>query len=82
MAPSEFFFFGHIKGKLSDYNSKSRNDLLNAITEIFTGVDQEVLLSVFESSVSRLKWGIKHEGRDYAHSKIRYNSSRLAEKTG
>jgi hypothetical protein len=49
LAPSDFFLFEYIKGKLSDYNFESREDLLNAITEIFTGVDQEVLLSAFES---------------------------------
>jgi hypothetical protein len=64
-ARSHFFLFGSIKGKLSDSNSKSRGDILNAITEIFTGVDQEVLLSVFESWVKRLKWVIKHEEKYY-----------------
>jgi hypothetical protein len=34
----------NIKGKLSDYNEKSRVDIQKAVTEIFTGVDQEVLL--------------------------------------
>jgi hypothetical protein len=36
---------------------------LNVVTEIFTGVDQNVLLSVFESWAKRLKWVIKHERR-------------------
>jgi hypothetical protein len=40
--PSDFF--GYIKRKLSDYNCESREDHLNGITEIFTGVDQEMLL--------------------------------------
>jgi hypothetical protein len=47
MTPNDFFLFGYIKGKPSDYNFESREDLLNAITEIFTGINQEVLLSVF-----------------------------------
>jgi hypothetical protein len=65
LAPSDFFLFGCIKGKLFDYNYESRDDLLNTITEIVTGVDQEMLLSVFESWTNRLKWVIKHEGRYY-----------------
>jgi hypothetical protein len=65
LAASDFFLFGHIKGKLSDHICKSREELLNAITEIFTGVDQEALLSVFESSASRLTWVIKHDGKYY-----------------
>jgi hypothetical protein len=49
LAPSNFFLFLYNKGKLSDENCESREDLLNAIIEIFTGIGQEVLLSVFES---------------------------------
>jgi hypothetical protein len=49
MALSDYFLFGYIRGKLFDYSGESREDLLNAVTKIFTGVDQEVLLSVFES---------------------------------
>jgi hypothetical protein len=52
LAPSDFFLLGYLKGKLSDYNCESREDLLNAITAIFTGVGQEVLLSVFESGTN------------------------------
>jgi hypothetical protein len=38
---SDFSLFGDIEGKLFNYNDKceSREDLLNAITEIFIGVD-------------------------------------------
>jgi hypothetical protein len=59
------FLFGCIKGKLSDYNCKNREDRLNTITVIFTGIDHEVLLSVFESWVSRLTWVIRHEEKYY-----------------
>jgi hypothetical protein len=38
-----------IKGKLSDHNCEGREDVLNATTEMFAGIDQEVLLSVYES---------------------------------
>jgi hypothetical protein len=62
--PSDFFFV-YIKGKLSDYSCTSQDDLLNAINEIFTGVDQEVLPRVFESWVNRLKWAIKYGGKCY-----------------
>jgi hypothetical protein len=33
LAPSDFFLFGCIKGKLSDYNCKNQENLLNAITQ-------------------------------------------------
>jgi hypothetical protein len=61
LAPSDFFLFGYIKRKLPDYNCESREDLLNVITELFTGIKQEVLLSVFESWVNQRKRVIKHE---------------------
>jgi hypothetical protein len=53
LTASDFFLFGYIRGKPSDYNCESREDRLNAITEIFTGVNQEALLNVFESWVNR-----------------------------
>jgi hypothetical protein len=55
----------YIKGKPSDYNCETHEDLLNVITEVFTGVDQEVLLSVFKSWVNQLNELIKHEVKFY-----------------
>jgi HKD family nuclease len=39
LAPSDFFLFGYLKGKLSDHICEIREDFLNAITEIFIRVD-------------------------------------------
>jgi hypothetical protein len=61
--PSDFFLFEYIRGKLSNSNYESREDRLNSITESFTAIDQEVLPSVFESWVNRLKWVIKQKGK-------------------
>jgi hypothetical protein len=46
LAANDFFLFGYLKGNLSDDNCERREDLLSAITEIFTGIDQEMLLIV------------------------------------
>jgi hypothetical protein len=54
-ARTDVFLFGDIKGKLSHYNWESREDLLNAITQILTGADQDVLLNVFKSWENRQK---------------------------
>jgi hypothetical protein len=62
LASSDFFLLGYIKRKPSDYNCESREDFLNEITEIFTGVDQEVLLSISESWVNGIKWVVKQGG--------------------
>jgi hypothetical protein len=56
---------------------------LNAITEIFIGVNHEVLLSVFESWVRPLKWVVRHDRKDDTKSrKTGDTASKLAEKTG
>jgi hypothetical protein len=58
-------------------------DLLNAITENFIGIDQEVLLIVFKSWANWLKWVIKHEDKyNIQSTKTKDTFSRLAEKTG
>jgi hypothetical protein len=69
LAPSDFLFFKYLKGKLSDYNCQSREDLLNVITEILTGIDREMLLIVFESWVNRLKLVMKHERKHYTEKR-------------
>jgi hypothetical protein len=65
LAPDGFVLFEYIKGKPCDFNCESREEILNAINKIFTGVDQEVLISIFESWANWLKWVIKHEGKYY-----------------
>jgi hypothetical protein len=82
LAPNDFFLFGYIKGKLSDSNCESREDLLSPVTEFFTGVDQEIPLSVFESRVKLLKLAVKHEGKYSTKKRTKDISSRLAHKRG
>jgi hypothetical protein len=63
LASYDFFLFRYIKGQLFDYNCERREDLLNAITEVFTRVDQDMLVSVFEFWANRLRSVIKHKGK-------------------
>jgi hypothetical protein len=39
------------------------------VTDLFTGINQEVLLSVFESWVNGLKWAVKQEGKYYTQGR-------------
>jgi hypothetical protein len=71
LAPGDFVLLGCIQGKLSNSKCESREDLSNAMTEIFIGIDQEVMRSVFESWVNWIKCVIKYEG--WCHSKSRQN---------
>jgi hypothetical protein len=61
LTTSGFFLFRYIKRKLFYYNCESREDLLNAVTEMFSGVNQEMVLNVFEFWVNRLNWVIRRE---------------------
>jgi hypothetical protein len=61
--PECLFFSGSTKGKHSDYDCERREDFLNAITEIFAGIDYKFLQSVGESWGSWLRWAAKHEGK-------------------
>jgi hypothetical protein len=56
---------------------------LNAITEIFTLVDQKVLLSIFESWVNRPKWAVNHNRKYYTKSrKNKKHFFTIGKKTG
>jgi hypothetical protein len=46
-APSDFFLFGHLKEKLTDYDCGSREDLKSAISSIVDEMGQETLIAVF-----------------------------------
>jgi histone-lysine N-methyltransferase SETMAR len=65
LAPSDFFLFGYTKRGLSDCDCESREDRLNTITEFFTESEQAVLQSPLDAWADRLKWVVKHEGKDY-----------------
>jgi hypothetical protein len=70
LAPSDFFLFGYLKEKLTDFDYRSREDLKSAITSIFNEIDKENLVAVFVSWIDRLKWLIRKKGR-YYHKQTR-----------
>jgi hypothetical protein len=54
IAPSDFFLFGYIKRKMSEYNCESRQDVLKIIAEFFSQINKARLISVFESWIQWL----------------------------
>jgi hypothetical protein len=62
IAPCDFFLFGYLKEKLTEYDIPDREGLKLAITHIFSEIGQETLITVFETWIKQLKWVIKHEG--------------------
>jgi histone-lysine N-methyltransferase SETMAR len=62
LAPSAFFLFEYLKDKLTDFDSRNREDLKSAITSIFNEIDKESLVAVFLSWIERFKWVIRKKG--------------------
>jgi hypothetical protein len=65
LAPSDFFLFGCIKEKLTNFNCETRDILKDAIIEIFNGIEKETFVAVFAGWMKQLKWVIEHEGAYY-----------------
>jgi hypothetical protein len=61
-APSDFFLFGHIKRKLTEYDIPDQQSLTNPITHIFHEIGQETFIAIFEIWINRLERVIQHEG--------------------
>jgi hypothetical protein len=62
IAPSNFFLFGYLKEKLTEYDIPDWERLQLAITHIFSEIGQETLITVFGTWIKPLKWVIKHKG--------------------
>jgi histone-lysine N-methyltransferase SETMAR len=65
LAPSDFFLFGYVKGRLKEMVFPSYEELLDAISEVVTDIESESLTSVFEHWMERLEWVPKNNGDYY-----------------
>jgi hypothetical protein len=59
--PSDFFFFGCLTEKLTDSDCTTRDELKQAIIGMLNGIAHDVLVSVFASWMTRLRWVIEHQ---------------------
>jgi hypothetical protein len=55
LAPSNFFFFGHVKGKLMGYRYETPSELLIHIQVILAEIPLETLNAVFLEWMERLQ---------------------------
>jgi hypothetical protein len=55
LAPSDFFFFGYIKGKLVEYCTETPSELLVCIRAVLPEIPQETLNAVFLEWLERLQ---------------------------
>jgi hypothetical protein len=64
LTPSNFFLFGYVKKCLKGMVFPSYEELLDAISEMATGIESETLTVVFEHWMERPEWVSKNSG-DY-----------------
>jgi transposase len=64
LAPSDFFLFGYVKKRLKGMVFPSYKELLDAIGEVVTGVESEILTAVFEHWMERLE-SVSQNNSDY-----------------
>jgi hypothetical protein len=55
LAPSDFFFFGYVKGKLMGYRAETPSDFLVCIRVILAEIPRETLNAVFLEWAERLQ---------------------------
>ena len=65
IAPSDFFIFGYIKGKLEGLSFKTRDALFETIFNIIEGISIELKRKVFDEWADRCQWVSSHEGLYY-----------------
>jgi hypothetical protein len=49
LAPGDFFLFGYINRKFTEYYIPDRQSSQSAVTHIFNEIGQETLIAVFEA---------------------------------
>jgi len=65
LAPCDFFLFGHIKQSLMGRQFESSDEIVSAITVIFSGFGNERLYGVMEEWKNRLRTVIENHGEYY-----------------
>jgi hypothetical protein len=55
LAPSDFFLFGYVKGKLMEYRAETPSELLVRIRVILAEIPQETLNTVFLEWMDQLQ---------------------------
>lgn len=62
IAPSDFFLFGYVKGKMEGCHFESRDEVIEKVTSILLNIPHETLQRVFEEWEARLKKVIEING--------------------
>jgi hypothetical protein len=62
LAPSDFFLFGYLKGKLMGYRAETPSELLVRIRVILAEIAREILNAVFLERMERLQKCVPLDG--------------------
>jgi hypothetical protein len=62
LAPSDFFLFGHVKGKLTGYWAETPSELLVRIRVILAEIPRETLNAVFLEWMEQLQKCVQVDG--------------------
>ena len=62
LAPSDFFLFGYIKGKLNGHSYKTREQLFQAIHSLIDEIPYSIRWKVFDEWMDRCQWVYAHDG--------------------
>jgi transposase len=65
LVPSDFSLFRYVKERLKGMVFPSYEELPDAIGEVVTGIESEILTVVFEHWMERLEWVSKNNGDYY-----------------
>jgi hypothetical protein len=64
LAPSDFCFFGYVKGKLMGHRAETPSELLVRIRVILAEIPRETLNAVFLEWMERLQKCVQVDGED------------------
>jgi hypothetical protein len=58
LAPSDFYLFGYLKGRLAKCQGTKKEELFRNVTEIPDSISEEEFIQVFLNWIRRLEQGI------------------------
>jgi hypothetical protein len=65
VTPNDFFLFRYLKDKLRGTLFTRSDDLIFAMTQLFSEIPEIVLKNVFTDRITRLSWVMKKDGEYY-----------------
>jgi hypothetical protein len=65
LTPSDFFFFGYMKEKMTNHDWTTCEKIKSTIIIIFSEIGKDTIMMMFISWIKRVKWVIEHHSEYY-----------------